>query len=176
MSKVSEHRKELAACANFWRDSAYRYVCRLMEDFFENIGEILNGIEEEEGESLIFDRPLAGIPAAFLKKAKEAYDDGQIEDWLESVSEGEKAELLMAFLNFDHLKMENFKSRYPNAFRKWTEDEDSELMEAYNSSPDKIRWDTLSKRFGRNANALKLRLEKFGIELGVDSGRPRYSR
>ena len=176
MSKVSEHRKELAACANFWRETAYRDVCGQMADCLINLGRIMSVIEEGEMDILTIDRPVAGFTTTMLKRIKEAYDDGQIEDWLESVSEGEKAELLMAFLNFDHLKMENFKSRYPNAFRKWTEDEDSELLEAYNSSPDKIRWDTLSKRFGRNANALKLRLEKLGIELGVDSGRPRYSR
>lgn len=176
MSKVSEHRKELATCTSFWRNVAYRDVCATMEDFFENLGEILGGIEEEEREILTIDRPVAGFTTTMLKTVKETYADGRIRDWMESVSEGEKAELLMAFLNFDRLRMDNFKERYPKAFRKWTEEEDSELLAAYNSNPGGIRWGELSKKFGRNTNAIKLRLGKLGIELGDEAGHTRYPR
>jgi len=140
MSKVSEHKEELAECVNFWRESTYKCVWEQMIDFFENLGRVLYLIEEEELMALVFDKPVSGIPASLMETAKERFFTGKTREWMDEAGNGERAEMLMAFLNFDQLKMDNFKCRYPNAFHKWTEKDDAALLSAYNSFPGKIRW------------------------------------
>lgn len=174
MSRISEKKDAVESCLKFWRDSAYKSVCGTMADCFENLGMVFNDLEGEEDERIVFDRPVSGIPPELMYEIKEKYIAGTIESWIESMNVQEKAMTMMRFMNFDHFRMEDFKKRYPNAWRKWTEEEDTALLEAYRSSGEKISWKGLSEKFSRNVNAIKIRLEKLGIELGDNAGRKRY--
>ena len=48
---------------------------------------------------------------------------------------------------------------------------DEALLEMYAHKPS---WRSLSSHFGRNINAIKLRLQHLGVDLGAEAGRARY--
>lgn len=176
MSKLSENKKEIQQCISACREVTYRRICGNLELMYEGIGSILRNIEQETGEPVEIDKPVCGIPTRRIRQIKEKYNEEVETPWLEEMDETEKAAALMEFLRTDSLRMKSLRERYPNAFRRWTEEEDAALLEAYNSFPGPVRWSELSKKFGRNTNAVKIRLERLGIELGIDAGRIRYPR
>ena len=95
---------------------------------------------------------------------------------------GDRIQLLKEFLDFNSLQMEDFRRRFPNAFKKWTKEEDAMLLESYQleledaTHNEGVDWDFLAFDLGRNVNAIKLRLEKLGVDLGSEAGRPRRQR
>jgi len=75
----------------------------------------------------------------------------------------------LAFLDLNALNNSVFRMKYPNAFQKWSEEDDKALVRLYNEG---MTWADLSLKFGRNMNALKIRLQSLGYE--VPNARRRY--
>ena len=74
--------------------------------------------------------------------------------------------------------MQELRARFPRAFTKWVAEEDQTLLAQYQDATaqgQKVNWGALAGRFGRNVNAIKLRLEHLGVNLGPDAGQPRRS-
>ena len=151
------------------RKAACAYVLQAMADTFTDIGAVINVAElENSGVQADFSRSVCGLSRETLRSV--ASYNGMIEEWLEASEAAVRNKLLLEFIGADKMRMESFMARYPKAFSKWSEDEDDELRKRFEQG---CSWSNLSDFFGRNENAIKLRLQKFGYDLGSESGRPR---
>ena len=60
--------------------------------------------------------------------------------------------------------IEKAREKYPNAWKSWSELQDSELLELYNS---KKSLEEISNKLGRHPNSIRARLEnKHGVAEG----------
>lgn len=135
------------------------------------------GILKQEGEPGFegweFDRVVSGFRPEHLEKVYICGDDEHLLHWVMGMQEQEKMSLLMAFLNWDRIRMNDFRSRFPNSFTKWTPSDDEALLEMFAAGRT---WSAMSDHFGRNVNALKLRLQHLGVDLGAEAASPRFQR
>ena len=159
-----------------YRTEVFGYLDFTMLDTFEDIGKVLLSSEVDYTHHTI-----SGLSPSTLQQIKMHAEAQDLENWLLSCPPGEKAQLLQDFLNTGKLHMDAIRGRYPRAFQKWTEEEDKSLLEAYHNRADiglPILWGDFSERFGRNPNALKIRLERLGETLPPgESAQPgRFSR
>lgn len=153
-----------------YRSFAYNHLDDLMQAAYLEIGRVLS-----EGTD-IPPRSIHGLSPLVLRLIRKHALDGNLEEWLMAGGPGEKERCLLDFLNYGSLQMKSFRARFPRAFTKWTEEEDAALLDEYkqqSGSGRPIRWGEMSDRLGRNPNALKLRLEHLGENLGADAGRSR---
>ena len=144
-----------------------------MQAAFLEIGETLSG------EPDVMTHSVRGLSPFALRRIFQHTHDGDLEKWLETDNSGEKEQCLLDFLNLGRLQMKSLQARFPRAFTKWTEEEDQALLDEYKRHSKEYRtihWSELSDQFGRNPNALKLRLEYLGKNLGADAGRSRGFR
>ena len=139
-----------------YRPFAYGVVEETMMAAFLKIGQLFS--EETE----IPDKPVYGLSPFVLQQIREHAVEGNLEEWLKAGSSGEKAQCLLDFLNVSRLQMKSLRARF-DEYRRQSE----------TGLP--VRWGELSERFGRNPNALRLRLEHLGEDLGADTGRSRRS-
>ena len=155
-----------------YRPFAYEAVEETMMAAFLKIGRLFS--EETE----IPDKPVYGLTPFVLQQIREHAVEGNLEEWLKAGSSGEKAQCLLDFLNVSRLQMKSLRARFPRAFTKWSEEDDAALLDEYRRQSETglpVRWGELSERFGRNPNALRLRLEHLGEDLGADTSRSRRS-
>lgn len=149
----------------------------LMHEAFHEIGVILSSQSAgSDAPDALPDRPVSGLSPKTLQLIRRHHDSGDLADWLSSDADGSKSTLLSQFLNLSALQMQELRARFPRAFMKWEDSEDAALLSAYQDETaqgQKANWGALADRFGRNVNALKLRLERLGINLGDEAGRPR---
>ena len=106
-------------------------------------------------------------------------DAGDLAEWLTSGAAGNKITCISQFLNLNAMQMQELRVRFPRAFMKWTDDEDRALLSLYQEATaqgKKVGWGELARTFGRNTNALRLRLEHLGVDLGDEAGQPRRNR
>lgn len=168
--KKMDLEKRITAVLEVQRCMIYESVEDVMTETFCEMAEMMLVQERVDGAPVKFPKKIAGIPVDVLKDIQlhAAHDD--VPEWIAMGADGKRAKLLMAFLDVNRLSQEDFKSKFPMAYAKWTAEEDSTLMKMWG---DGQPWQTISSVMGRNVNALKLRLEKLGVELGNDAGRPR---
>ena len=142
-----------------------------MLEAFEELCNFLNdkNIVGEEGWS--FNHPVCGFRPEQIERILELGKAGGPVQWLARLTEAERMAMIMAFMDWDRIRMREFRSRYPKSFMKWEPDEEEALLEMYSQ---KVSWRTLSSHFGRNINAIKLRLQHLGVDLGEEAGRARY--
>ena len=57
-------------------------------------------------------------------------------------------------------RLAKLKERYPKAYERWTEEDESDLAKAYNSG---IKIANLTKMFQRQPSAIRSRLSKLGL-------------
>lgn len=153
-----------------YRSSAYEAVEKMMLAAFLKIGRLFS--EETE----IPEEPVYGLSPFVLQQIRKHAIEGNIEEWLKVGDFGEKSQCLLDFLNVSSLQMKSLRTLFPRAFTKWSEEDDAALLDEYRRQSEAglpIRWGELSGRFGRNPNALRLRLEHLGEDLGADAGRSR---
>ena len=153
------------------RSLAYDALDDLMYEAFLEVGHVLT----ENGDA---DQPQAvgGLSSYALRQIRQHVADGNLAEWLSAGADGDKSLYLRDFLNFNKLQMDELRVRYPRAFSKWTEDEDEALLVCYRQEAQqgqKIPWVQIAKQLQRNPNAIRLRLEHLGINLGSDAGRQR---
>lgn len=123
-------------------------------------------------------RAVAGLSARTLQLIRQHHDAGDLAEWLTTGAGGNKSTCISQFLNLNALQMQELRARFPRAFTKWADEEDQTLLAQYQDATaqgQKVNWGALAGRFGRNVNALKLRLEHLGVDLGPDAGQPRRS-
>ena len=155
------------------RSVAYDAVTDIMLEALEELSGLLNDKEIAGEDGWAFNRSVCGFRPEQLEKVCTMEKAGGPVTWLSSLTEGEKMAFMMAFMDWDRLRMQEFRSRYPKSFMKWEPAEEEALLEMYAHRPS---WRALSSHFGRNVNAIKLRLQHLGVDLGAEAGRARYLR
>ena len=149
---------------------AHEALDDLMYETFLEIGEVLAESEEVPGKAV------GGLSSFALRQIRQHAQTGDLAEWLASGADGDKSLYLRDFLNLGKLQMTELKSRYPRAFTKWTPEEDEGLLARYQKESEggrRVPWGRMATDLGRNPNALRLRLEHLGIDLGPEAGRPR---
>ncbi len=163
------------------RSLAHGALDDLMYEAFLEIGRILNTPEEAAGESQAGSVPapvhsVGGLSSFALRQIQHHTAAGDLADWLAGGADKDKCLYLRDFLNLGKLQAEELRLRYPKAFTKWTDDQDQALLANYMQAAEggrSVNWKQLSEPFGRNVNAIKLRLERLGIHLGAEAGHSR---
>jgi hypothetical protein len=161
------------------RTLAYSALDDLMYEAFLDVGHALSGVGESDPADASDPASIpsvCGLSARSLRQIKSHFDDGNLAEWLAAGTDGDKTFYLRDFLNLNSLEMKEFRKRHPNAFSRWTAEQDKSLLSDYQKYTDscgRVPWDILSSVYGRNVNALKLRLEKLGVDLGAEAGRSR---
>ena len=122
------------------------------------------------------EKAVEGLSAFALRQIRQHTLSGDMAEWLADGADGDKSLYLRDFLNLNKLQMSELRARYPRAFSKWTSDEDETLLTRYQTESEggkRVSWSRMATDLGRNPNALRLRLEHLGIDLGSEAGRPR---
>lgn len=171
--KISENSAILETILAPHRSIAQDALTDIMIEALDELAAYLNNDESIDSDGWEFDRGVCGFRQEQLEKVFLSGGGERLLHWVAGMQEQERLLLLMAFLNWDRLRMNDFRARYPNSFLKWTSADDESLLEMYSSGNS---WRTLSDHFGRNVNAIKLRLQHLGIDLGAEAGRPRFAR
>lgn len=152
------------------RSTAHDVLEDLMLETFQDIGKVL---AETGGQS---DKAICGLSAFALRQIGQHAQSGDLAEWLAAGADGDKSLYLRDFLNLSKLQMIELRTRYPRAFTKWTPEEDENLLARYQTesvSGTRVPWGRMASDLGRNPNALRLRLEHLGIDLGPEASRSR---
>ena len=158
------------------RSAALDAVEDLMYEAFKELGAWLVRTSRDTGKSITFNKQVDGLTPMLLKQIYDHSTDGSLDTWLQDNAARDRYRRISDFLDLYHLQLDGFKTRFPNAFLKWTPEEDAELLQQYHTAKEsggKMPWTRLEKDFGRNENGLKLRLARLGVDLGEQAGRPR---
>ncbi len=158
------------------RSAAQDAVEDLMQEAFTELGNLLIRTAKDSGKRISFDKQVCGLAPFLLKRIYEQTTTGEMEGWLAGNPDNDRYRRFSDFLDLFRMQQEDFRTRFPKAYQKWTPEEDAELLRQYAIASDgekKVHWDKLGLSFGRNANAIKLRLGRLGINLGEDAGIPR---
>lgn len=169
--KIGEESARLEAILAPHRSIALDALTDIMIESLEDVARFLNADENAGLDGWEFDRDACGFRQEQLEKVFLSGGGDRLLHWVAGMQEQDRLSLLMAFLNWDRLRMNDFRAKYPNSFLKWAPADDEALLEMYKSGSS---WRTLSDHFGRNVNAIKLRLQRLGIDLGTEAGRPRF--
>lgn len=179
MMRISEMSGVLEPIIKSNREMAYEAIEELMLEALSDAMKAVQTNVQGAGEDIRFDKAICGLKPQLLSMAYQRFVNNDLEKWYISADRYDKIWMLMDFLDVDGARKAEFMSRYPNAYGKWSADEDNKLLQMYNdsvSSPSgKPMWKAMSEELGRNVNALKLRLERLGIDLGDDVGHSRYN-
>lgn len=162
--------REMSQLLDIQRAMIYDAIDEVLQDTFGELGDMMLKYEKMDGERVDFRRAVAGVPASILNEIRDHAEAGDLHYWMTEGGEGRSARLKLAFLNANSLSAKDFREKFPNAFCKWTEADDARLKEMWEAGTP---WVEMSNIFGRNVNALKLRLQRLGVDLGPDAGRPR---
>lgn len=187
--KVSELKDRIQRILDIHRCEAYEAVRVIMANAFQKIARVLLTEERLAGSDITFDKMVCGLSADAMKDILRHGENGDGKEWLEGLFMenpskpigGQALRLLMEFLDFERMRMASFKAKYPNAFLKWKSEDDERLLKEYgealvrNGGTNITRsdWNRLSADFGRNVNAIRLRLGDLGLDLGKDAGQSR---
>lgn len=153
------------------RAQAHDALDDLMYESFLEIGALLSAPDTPA-------RAVAGLSPRTLQLIRQHHDAGDLAEWLAAGAGGTKSICISQFLNLNALQMQELRARFPRAFTKWAAEEDQTLLAQYQDATaqgQKVNWGALAGRFGRNVNAIKLRLEHLGVNLGPDAGHSRRS-
>ena len=168
----------IQAILNEQRALAHDTLDDLMHEAFLEIGALLSEPAGEGGQAAPA-HAVAGLSPRTLQLIRQHHGAGDLAEWLTSGAEGNKSTCISQFLNLNALQMQELRVRFPRAFLKWTDEEDRALLSLYQEAlaqGKKVSWGELARTFGRNANALRLRLEHLGVDLGDEAGQPRRNR
>ena len=169
----------IQAILNEQRALAHDALDDLMHEAFLEIGALLSAPDGAGAPAAAPAPTVAGLSSRTLQMIRQHHDAGDLAEWLTSGAEGNKSTCISQFLNLNAMQMQELRVRFPRAFMKWTDDEDRALLSLYQEATaqgKKVGWGELARTFGRNANALRLRLEHLGVDLGDEAGQPRRNR
>lgn len=170
-STIVELRKRIEEKMGVERFMLYEDICEVIMDVFVEIGTMMRSQEGLcGGEKVRFASPVAGLPVSVLEQIRDKSEEGDVMQWVTSWTEGEKARYMLAFLNVNALSAKDFRDKFPRAYTPWLDDDDATLIDMWQQG---TKWTEMSQTLGRNVNALKLRLQHLGVDLGAEAGRPR---
>ncbi len=162
------------------RVQAHDVLDDLMHEAFLEIGTLLSTpASDADAPEATPGRAVGGLSPRTLQLIRQHHDAGDLAEWLTTGAGGTKSTCIYQFLNLNALQMQELRIRFPRAFTKWAAEEDQTLLAQYQDATaqgQKVNWGALAGRFGRNVNAIKLRLEHLGVNLGPDAGQPRRDR
>lgn len=170
---VSSLETSLAKLLNPLRSAAHDAVDDLMTEAFTALSEVLVRTIRASDLRPSFDKSICGLSPALLRQLYEKGVDGTLKIWLPEALRRDRYRLLTDFLDLYRLRIGEFRTRFPKAYAKWSLEEDTVLLERYKEVESKgtgCPWREWESLFGRNQNALKLRLGKLGIDLGDQTG------
>lgn len=168
--KISEVGPRLETVLAPHRGIAYDALTDILLDALADVAEVF---KSENVEAWEFDRTVCGFRPDVMEKISLCRDAEHLLHWVSGMSEQDRISMLMAFLDWDRVRMNDFRAKYPNSFTKWSAEDDDALMDMFAAGSS---WRTLSNHFGRNINAIKLRLQHLGVDLGAEAGRSRFPR
>ena len=158
------------------RSAAQDAVEDLMQEAFAEVGKLLASTAKDSGKRISFDKQVCGLAPFLLKQIYEQTEAGKLEGWLAGNTDKDRYRRFSDFLDLFRMQQEGFRARFPKAYQKWTPEEDAELLSQYaiaSEGKKKVHWNELGHKFGRNANAIKLRRGRLGVNLGIEAGVPR---
>lgn len=169
-----------------FRSAAFDTLDDLMQEAFSEVGDFLIRAANEAGKPIAFDRQTCGLAPFLLQRIAAFAQAGTLGEWLATNPDQDRYRRISDFLDLYRIQLGDFRTRFPKAYQKWTQEEDDALLRWYTaeqagtrsegpegSSRGKIRWREAEKDFGRNTNAIKIRLGRLGIDLGAEAGTPR---
>jgi len=171
--RISELAPNMEAVLAPHRGIAYDALTDVLMDALEEVLLLLNGEASGADEGLEFDKRVCGFRPEQMERISKCENPEKLLHWVSGMADQERLSLLMAFLNWDEIRMREFRARFPNSFMKWNPSDDDELRRMYAAGST---WRALSNHFGRNVNAIKLRLQHLGIDLGADAASSRFPR
>jgi len=171
--RISEVYPRLEAVLTPHRSIALDALTDIMMEALTEVGQVLNSELGPGDEGWDFDRMVCGFRPEQMENILSYAESENLIQWVSTMSEQDRLSLLMAFLNWDRMRMNDFRSRFPNSFTKWTPSDDEALLEMYGAGRS---WQVMSEHFGRNINAVKLRLQHLGVDLGAESAHTRFPR
>lgn len=166
----NEMKERLEMIVQIHRCIAEEAIDDIMAGALTEMGNFLSETEILGGNTLEFKEKAAGFRPEILEKVKEHAIREDMDEWILKMDEVEKWRIILCFLNVDARNRKDFRSKFPNAFKKWSAEDDAALLAAYGNA----KWKDMEERFGRNTNALKLRLQKLGVDLGQQAVTGRY--
>lgn len=170
-----ELRKTITKEVGIRRDSLAQAARELMAASFEFVISTLREHEDEvcpDGTSFIdgvTGGKLAGFDAATISK----YLDREIDSdtFSQILREEGESRMILDFFDFEKMKMDAFRSRYPKSFSKWTDEDDTQLLQLFDSG---CSLGDIAQAVKRNVNAVRIRLDKLGRNVPGGPGRPHY--
>lgn len=132
------------------RREALSEIDEMMLRSFEEIGEWMCN---DASATDLKKSDISGYTQNSLRMIMEHYEAGDLSDWLF----GDRYyRNLVEFLGLSQLRTNDSQKRFPNAFRKWSEEEERILLEGRRNGAS---YSSLSATMGRNVHALRLRME-----------------
>ena len=185
---------KIADIIESFRRQAYMDIMESMDYCFTKLAAYMVQTDNPERPGPTISKMLSGLPPVLFRGLYEDrmnyHDDDGIPYEYEGISFNSLAthveaaggmtiaELMMDFLDVQGLRRIVLKDRCPKAYKLWTDEEDASLRQLYDESAksgDVIPWPSIASCMGRNVNAVKLRLEYLGYDLGPDAGHSRRS-
>ena len=158
--------KEVRAIILSGRQASINLIKSELADCLDEICESLESRLKETGELPVIDKVVCGFTPDQFTRFLEVYRKEDLYEWIDKGADGQIDDLILRFVNFRELNRSGIRTRYPNTFQKWTEQDDEDLRAIYNRKGEAgLDWKDLSEMFGRPANAIKIRLERLGFTL-----------
>ena len=172
MNDLSEVRDSIKTLIESQREVATEAVIDIMTETCTAIGQMIVEYEENSWENLFMgDKSTPWLTEDELRLINEKSREGELQEWFRSLDNQRLVAMASRFLDFDKMRREAFRQKFPSSFKKWSEEDDAILRDMYESN---CPWDEMSSFFGRNINAVKLRLQKLGFDLGPETAYPRF--
>ena len=173
MSILSELRDSVKELIESQREVAIEALIEIMTETYSAVGRMIVESEDKSGEKFVCSKSVAGLSAAQLTTLVEKTRSGDLLEWFRTMDSFELVTMASDFAYFEKLRREAFRQKFPSSFKKWSSEDDALLKDLYESGR---HWDEISSFFGRNVNAVKLRLQKLGYDLGPETAYPRFHR
>lgn len=155
-----------------YRAIAEDYIVQVMAEAFRDISDLLHTEEKSADIVLQYDSSVSGIWPSTLRDIHDLMlGEDRAEVLLHSSDSATVQGYMLEFLNFAAMRRNIARSNNPKAFSKWSESDDRDLERMWSEHRP---WSEISRSLGRGTNALKLRLEHLGHDLGPDSGHSIY--
>lgn len=170
-----ELRKEIIRLIDEQRAAAMEDVCKRMSAALVQCVTKLQDHEDEltaDGEPFNDGVVATGIPGFTLEVLRSnMHRDFSCDGGEDLIPKDSRSRMVMDFLNFEKLRMDAFRKRYPMSFSKWKENDDAQLLQMFDSGAS---INEIASALQRNANAIRIRLEKLGRSVPGAPGRAHY--
>lgn len=158
--------KEVRAIILSGRKASITLIKSELADCLDEICELMESYLKETGDTPVIEKNVCGFTPDLFAQFLDVYRKEDIFEWIDEGADGQIDDLILRFVNFIKLNRSGLRTKYPNTFKKWTEQDDADLRAIYERKGEAgLDWKDLSEMFGRPVNAVKLRLERLGFTL-----------